>query len=83
MAYIQEGIAVSLIFASATANTTAPTPNVQTGQNPPAAQAKPPKPVTYCLEMEPFTGSRTTTRECMTREQWAKEGVDVDHLPKQ
>jgi hypothetical protein len=64
------GMILASAQASAQANSTAPSP-----------VAKPPKqaqPVQYCIVMEPFTGSRTSKTECKTREQWAREGVDVD-----
>ena len=85
MSYLQVGVALSMIFAPASASATAATANTsatnpQNSPSPAAAQAKPAKPVKYCVEMEPFTGSRSTTTECMTKEQWAREGVDVDHL---
>ena len=34
----------------------------------------------YCIESEPFTGSKVVKTECKTRVQWAKEGVNVDEL---
>lgn len=80
MAYIQLGVAVSMILSSATA-ATPKAPDSKTPSTKPATTTT--QQTKYCLEMEPFTGSRTTTTECMTKEQWAKEGVDVDHLLKQ
>jgi hypothetical protein len=32
----------------------------------------------YCLRVEAGTGSKVETVECMTREQWAAQGVDLD-----
>ena len=46
------------------------------------ASANPARPVKYCVEVEPPTGSLLKMTECKTREQWAKEGVDVDQLTK-
>lgn len=30
----------------------------------------------YCIDIEPRTGSRVSRRECRTRAEWAREGVD-------
>jgi len=35
---------------------------------------------TYCLQLEPFTGSRLSRTECKTKKQWELEGVDIDEL---
>ena len=35
---------------------------------------------TYCLQLEPFTGSRISRTECKTKKQWELEGVDIDEL---
>ena len=32
----------------------------------------------YCLRVEASTGRRVETVECMTRQQWAEQGVDLD-----
>ena len=32
----------------------------------------------YCLRVEASTGSKVETVQCMSREQWAAQGVDVD-----
>ena len=32
----------------------------------------------YCLRVDPPTGSRIETIQCMTREEWANLDVDVD-----
>jgi hypothetical protein len=32
----------------------------------------------FCLRVEAITGSRIETVQCMTREEWAAQGVDLD-----
>ena len=32
----------------------------------------------YCMRVEPVTGSLVERVMCMTREQWAQQGVDLD-----
>jgi len=53
-----------------------------TSQAPPypaAAAAPPGTPQTrYCLRVDPLIGSRIETVQCMTREEWAMLGLDVD-----
>lgn len=77
MAYIQVGVAVSMILASATA-TAAPKTSQVKGQSTTATSADPN--LKYCVESEPFTGSKVIKTECKTRADWAKEGVNVDQL---
>lgn len=78
MAYIQVAVAVSMILASATA--TAAPKNTQT-KAPSATTAASADPnFKYCIESEPFTGSKVVKTECKTRAEWAKEGVNVDEL---
>jgi len=36
----------------------------------------------YCIEYEKMTGSRVSRQECLTKKQWAEEGVDVDEMLK-
>ena len=33
----------------------------------------------YCMHIEAITGSRLEKTKCWTREEWAEQGVDVDH----
>ena len=33
----------------------------------------------YCMHIEAITGSRLEKLVCWTREEWAEQGVDVDH----
>ena len=35
--------------------------------------------VKYCIREEAPTGSIVSKRVCKTREEWAQQGVDVDH----
>lgn len=37
---------------------------------------------TYCIRLEPDTGSHYVRTECRTKEDWARLGVDVDELIK-
>ena len=32
----------------------------------------------FCLKVEPLTGSKVETVQCMTREEWVAQGVDLD-----
>ena len=32
----------------------------------------------FCLKVEPNTGSKVETIQCMTREEWVAQGVDLD-----
>ena len=58
---------------------TAPAP-----QSTPAKQSRPTAEkadaTKYCLTFENTTGSRIERSECRTKENWAKDGIDVDHL---
>jgi hypothetical protein len=78
MAYVEVGVALSMIFASAAAAGS----TASTAQNPPAKATSSDQTVKYCVESEPFTGSIISKTECKTRAEWAKEGVDVDQLKK-
>ena len=33
----------------------------------------------YCMKIEAVTGTRLERVECWTRQEWADQGVDVDH----
>ena len=41
------------------------------------------RPTKYCIQVQAFTGSRIAKSECETREEWSREGVDVDHPGKE
>lgn len=72
-------VALGLLLLSAplSVNAEAAKPDDAKGAKAPAAKSK-----TYCIEYEPFTGSRVRSKECNTREGWARQGVDVDKLGK-
>ena len=36
----------------------------------------------YCIKYENETGSRLARQLCMTKKQWAQEGVNVDELKR-
>lgn len=59
----------------------ASTPAYATVQDPAPATAAPAgSPDTkYCMRIEAITGSRLEELKCWTREEWAEQGVDVDH----
>jgi hypothetical protein len=76
MAYTQAVVAISMILASATAAGQA------TSASKPAKAANENQAVKYCVETEPFTGSKIAKTECKTKAEWAAEGVDVDQLNK-
>jgi hypothetical protein len=35
-----------------------------------------------CIKVAPMTGSRFEKLECKTREDWARDGVDIDEMLK-
>lgn len=37
---------------------------------------------TYCIQYDDLVGSRIRKSECLTKKQWAKQGVDVDEVLK-
>jgi len=46
---------------------------------PPGTPAPPGGPETrYCLHLDPVIGSRIPTIDCMTRDDWADLGLDID-----
>lgn len=59
-------LAMAAIAAPAAANS-APAANK-------AQKASQPK---YCIEYEATTGSRVRSAECLTKDEWARRGVDV------
>lgn len=36
----------------------------------------------YCLKVAPMTGSRLGSTECRTKQEWARDGVDVEKTAK-
>jgi hypothetical protein len=71
MSNILTTLAISLAIA---ANTT---PQAQPAKAPETAAAKK-SDVKYCLTIEAGTGSRLAQKECRTRTEWAKLGVNID-----
>ena len=45
---------------------------------PPTTEPTPSANGKYCLRVEAVTGSKVQTVQCMTREQWVAQGVDLD-----
>jgi hypothetical protein len=55
-------------------------PEVQSAVAPASQSADPER--KYCIEQESYTGSRLYNRQCLTKAEWAKHGVDVDDQSK-
>ncbi|MFL6731940.1 MAG: hypothetical protein ACJ8EP_06300 [Sphingomicrobium sp.] len=66
---------MSMILASATAAAAPPSAGSKGPSKTNADQT-----LKYCVESEPFTGSKVVKTECKTKAEWAKEGVNVDQL---
>jgi hypothetical protein len=45
-----------------------------------AAAAAHAKSVKYCMKTEPGTGSRLRETKCLTKDEWAVRGIDVDEV---
>lgn len=59
---------------------TTTTESVDTASTPSGTKAK--RQTRYCAETE-ITGSRLPRRQCQTREDWLRDGVDpLDYLPR-
>ena len=74
-------IASAATFLAATAATAAT--DATAASSPAALQKKAKKPASeqkYCLQIEASTGTRVNRKECKTKSQWAREGVNVDEL---
>ena len=78
MRYIIIGLTVALMANTAPAAENGAAAVSTATQN----QAQPPKPAAkerlYCIKHE-LTGSRMLRRECLTKAEWSRAGVDVDH----
>ncbi len=72
MAYKRCVVALSMIVAAPLVAAAPPEPTHEAGA--PMATAN----ASYCLRVEPITGSRMETIRCETREAWAELDVDVD-----
>ena len=66
-------VALSLIVTAAPVMATEPDPDMTAGAPAAGPNAK------YCMHIEAATGSRLETIRCWTRQEWAEQGVDVDH----
>jgi len=71
MAIKELAVALSVIVAVAPVSAANPEPS-PTAAPAGSADAK------ICLHVEPFTGSNIETVQCLTRDAWADQGVDVD-----
>ena len=71
---------ISIIALSIAASATPATAATAASSSTATSQAKA---VKYCLAGEALTGSRLKTKECMTKAQWARRGVDIDALRRQ
>ena len=72
MAHKEMIVALGLIVAAQPVAATQPDPA-------PLVSAPAGTPETkYCLRVGPLTGNLAETVECMTREEWAEQDVDVD-----
>ncbi|MGL4313067.1 MAG: hypothetical protein ACRCSO_03670 [Sphingomonas sp.] len=75
------GIASGLMVAAVPAGASAPGEAGKTTAAPnaePTAAAPAAKPQRYCIN-DTVTGSRLPHRTCLTKEEWAAQGVDVTH----
>ena len=73
--------ALSLVAASASASA------AQTDQRTPAAEpaaattaSAAAKPNRICIKYAPMIGSRIEKMECKTRQEWARDGIDIDEM---
>jgi hypothetical protein len=73
MAYriLAAAVGLAVAFSPASATQTMP---MDEGTAPPAGPG-----ALYCMRIAPITGSKVEQIKCWTREQWAEQGVDVDH----
>ena len=76
-------VAAALIVSSGPAFASSGT--AQSKQPAPTKAANASPNAKYCVQSdsEAATGSRIYTRECKTKAEWAKQGVDIDEALKQ
>ncbi len=72
MAHKKLVAAFGMIVAATAVSATNPEPTTMTAAPMASADAK------YCLRVEPATGSRLEFVLCLTRQEWAEQGVDLD-----
>ena len=68
-------IATGLLLSSTAASTARDDHGQKPSKAAPAQAQSAPK---YCIAYDDVTGSRVPQQECKTREQWAKEGVNLE-----
>jgi hypothetical protein len=78
-------LAAALTLSSASAFAATHTSQEKLPADPKTAPATPSPNTKYCIEPNPdeATGSRIYTRECRTKTDWAKRGVDIDPMQTQ
>jgi len=74
------GLLLSASSAFAAKSKEAKQPEAQSTVAPASQSADPER--KYCIEQESYTGSRLYNRQCLTKAEWAKHGVDVDDQSK-
>jgi hypothetical protein len=74
----------ALVISSAPAFAATDTAANHAGATPAAQNASSSPDKKYCIASdETTTGTKIVTRECRTKADWAKRGVDIDELKKQ
>jgi hypothetical protein len=68
---------IAALAIAAPAAATVASPKAQVAK--PARAARAPL---YCMKDEKLVGSRIQKQTCMTKSDWAKEGVDIDQLQR-
>jgi len=77
-------LAAGLVFSASSAFAAAKSKDAKQPEAPSAAasQSAADAQRKYCIEEESYTGSRLYNRQCLTKAEWAKHGVDVDDQSK-
>lgn len=75
--------ALSLIAASASASAAQTDPRTPAAKPAAAAASSAAaKPNRICIKVAPMTGSRLEKLECRTRQEWERDGVNIDEMIK-
>ena len=74
--------ALTLLAASASASAAQTDSRAPAKPAAAAASTAAAKPATICIKVAPMTGSRFEKVECKTRQDWARDGVDIDDMLK-
>ena len=69
-------VALSVILLAAPASAADVAGQKQSGTSAPAKEKK------YCVRYADITGSRVAIRECRTKAEWARDGVEVEKPSK-